>query len=76
MANNFTKKCPNCGTIVGIIERPMGVPGGKDRENADCPICGKVLYSGMTDGWFDTSIVSINDTIEPYKSEYLLSVNL
>ena len=54
----------------------MGVPGGKDRENADCPICGKVLYSGMTDGWFDTSIVSINDTIEPYKSEYLLSVNL
>lgn len=76
MANNFTKKCPNCGTIVGFIERPMGVPGGKDRENADCPICGKVFYSGMTDGWFDTSIVSINDTIEPNKSEYLLSVNL
>lgn len=48
-----------------------GVPGGKEREEADCPICREVLYSRMTDGWFDTSVVSIKDTIEPYKSEYL-----
>jgi len=47
------------------------VPGGKEREEADCPICREVLYSRMTDGWFDTSVVSIKDTIEPYKSEYL-----
>lgn len=49
----------------------MEVPGGKERKDVDCPICREVLYFRMTDGWFDTSVVSIKDTIEPYKSEYL-----
>ena len=34
MARNFEVKCPNCGTLVAVIERPMGVPGGKEREEA------------------------------------------
>ena len=64
-------RCEKCGTIVGVVERPMGVPGGKEREEANCPICGNEVYSGMTDGWIDTSVVSIDETIEPYKSNYL-----
>lgn len=71
MSWNLKEKCPTCGTIVGISERPMGVPGGKEREEAGCPVCGTVVFSAMTDGWFDTSVVSIDETIEPYKTDYL-----
>ena len=71
MARNFKIKCPKCSTIVSIIERSMGFAGGKEREEANCPICDEVLYSGMTDGCFNTSIVSVDETKEPYKSMYL-----
>ena len=49
----------------------MGVPGGKEREEACCPVCGNLIYSGVTDGWYDTSIVSLDDTEEFYKRIYL-----
>ena len=26
-------RCEKCGTIVGVVERPMGVPGGKEGGN-------------------------------------------
>lgn len=74
MAINFEVKCPCCGTLVGVIERPMGVPGGKDSEEANCPLCNTVVYKGMTDGWFDTSVVSIEGTAEPYRSKYLSQI--
>lgn len=76
MARCFEIKCPCCGTLVGVIERPMGVPGGKDREEAVCPLCKEVVYEGMTDGWFDTGVASIKDTIEPYKGKYLSQIRL
>jgi hypothetical protein len=44
----------------------MGVPGGKDTEEAYCPICGTLLYTAMTDGWFEKSVVS-PPTKSPYK---------
>lgn len=68
MARNFEVKCPSCGTLVAVIERPMGVPGGKEREEANCPVCGEIVYTGITDGWFNTDVVSIEETVEPYKS--------
>jgi len=58
MPYNFTEKCPNCGVLVAIVEYPMGVPGGKEREEANCPNCGETLFSAMTDGWFSTEVVS------------------
>lgn len=75
MARNFEVKCPNCGTLVGVIERPMGVPGGKECEEANCPVCCEIIYTGMTDGWFDTAVVSIEETLEPFKSKYLSQIN-
>lgn len=68
MAYNHNVKCPNCGTIVGVIERPMGVPGGKEREEASCPVCHEIIYSAITDGWFDTTVISMDETIELYKN--------
>ena len=67
MSWNFSIKCPCCGTIVGVVEQPMGVPGGKEREEANCPICREVVFSAMIDGWFNTTIISMDETIELYK---------
>ena len=33
----------------------MGVAGGKDKEDIDCPWCRKTVDQKMTDGWFVTS---------------------
>ena len=35
-------------------EVPMGVAGGKDSEDIDCPWCGNTVDKKMTDGWFET----------------------
>ena len=67
MAHSYEKECPNCGALVYIHVMPMGVPGGKDKEEAYCPICGTLLYSAMTDGWFNTNVVS-PPTKKPYKN--------
>ena len=32
-------KCPHCGATIKVSEYRMGVPGGKEREEAVCPIC-------------------------------------
>ena len=71
--SSFTKKCNNCGTIISVIEHPMGVPGGKEREEAYCPVCGNIIYSAITDGWFDVGVVSLENTKEPYKQTYLVT---
>jgi hypothetical protein len=43
--------CPRCNARVLIIEEPMGVPGGKDREYVHCPACHQTnIYSDVTDG--------------------------
>lgn len=57
MAHSHNKQCPTCGAVIFIQEMPMGVPGGKEKEEAYCPICGTLLYEAMTDGRFECSIV-------------------
>lgn len=64
-------KCPRCGASIKVSEYRMGVPGGKEREEAICPICKNVLFSEVTDGWFDVSITSTEYLVEPYRSLYL-----
>ena len=59
---------PNLRAVIYIQEMPMGVPGGKDTEEAYCPICGTLLYKAMTDGWYEKSVVS-PPTKAPYKKE-------
>ena len=57
MAHSHDKECPTCGAIIHIHVTPMGVPGGKEKEEAYCPICRTLLYTAMTDGWFDCSVI-------------------
>ena len=63
MARNFETKCENCDAKVHILEFPMGVPGGKDKESVDCPSCGCKIYEAMTDGWFVATLID-NTPIE------------
>ena len=55
MAWNYDQTCPACGKKFHVQEFPMGVAGGKDKEDIDCPWCGKTVDQKMTDGWFVTS---------------------
>ena len=55
MARNYDQTCPFCGKEFHVHEFPMGVPGGKDKEDIDCPYCHKTVDQKMTDGWFDIS---------------------
>lgn len=36
----------------------MGVPGGKEREEGHCPICGELVISEMTDGFVYVDLVA------------------
>ena len=64
MSYNFTELCSKCGALVRIIEHPMEVPGGKEREVANCPNCNEILFSAMIDGCFSTSIIRVNQLSE------------
>ncbi len=57
-ARKFITQCDNCKKYVHVLEFPMGVPGGKEREEARCPNCSNVVYEAMTDGYFNATIVS------------------
>ncbi|MFP4132615.1 MAG: hypothetical protein ACLFRN_00315 [Halothece sp.] len=51
-------ECPNCGVKLKVVETPMGVPGGKTREEAFCPKCRTVVANTVTDGFLDAYLVS------------------
>ena len=54
-------KCKKCGklfdyTIVGTI-----YPGGKEREDIDCPYCGETNSSEMTSAFIQTYKIDEDD---------------
>lgn len=63
--------CAVCGTKINIIEVHETLLGGKDLEEANCPVCGNVVHSSIINGYFKTQVDSMENTIEPYKSKWL-----
>jgi uncharacterized protein with PIN domain len=51
MPFNYETECEKCNTRLKIVETPMNVPGGKEREEAPCPNCGHIVASHMTSGF-------------------------
>lgn len=70
MKTSFTKICPKCNTLVCITEVGEKYPA-KTYDHYYCPVCGDSLGQKNTMYFFDESVVSLENTIEPYKSEYL-----
>lgn len=53
----YDRKCEKCGANVRITVTSMGVPGGKDKEQAYCPKCNFLISEHMTDGFVRTDII-------------------
>ena len=64
MSYYFTELCLNCGVLLRIIEYPMEMPGGKEREVANCPNCNENPFSAMIDGCLSTSIIKVKQLSE------------
>jgi transposase-like protein len=47
-------KCKKCGKEFTYEVTSMNVPGGKDKENIDCPYCGETNGTVMTSGFVYT----------------------
>ena len=61
-------KCEKCGTLVRVTEENVIMPY-KTKEYAYCPICGKIIYEHNSRGDFESEVVSMDETMEPYKSK-------
>ena len=61
MAESYKENCPICGKVFLVQELPMGVPGGKEREEYFCPYCHKEAGYIITDGFVRTSKIEENE---------------
>jgi len=59
MGYHYETTCKECGIDIIITERPMGVPGGKEQEQAYCPKCNALIAEHMTDGFIDASLRTV-----------------
>lgn len=51
-------ECSICGVRLKTCVRGMGVPGGQEREEGFCPVCGALVISEMTDGFVFVELLS------------------
>lgn len=58
MGLSYDSECNKCGAKVRVVERPMGVPGGKEKEQGYCPKCGDLVAEWMTDGFIDVHLIA------------------
>lgn len=50
----YEMTCPECGKKFLVQVSTMGVPGGKEREDVDCPYCHANNGYRMTSGFVNT----------------------
>jgi len=53
---SYETECYGCKTKLVVIDRSMGVPGGQEMEEGDCPLCGTVVARFMTDGYISVKL--------------------
>lgn len=58
MGWDYETECTKCRTKLRISERSMGIPGGKEKEQAYCPKCGELVAEHMTDGFIDAHLIA------------------
>ena len=63
-------KCEKCHTLVEVLEVNVFMPY-KTTETAECPVCGEIIYKRNSRGDFESRVISLEETLEPYKSKYL-----
>lgn len=58
MSQSYESECPSCTSKVKITERPMGVPGGMEKEQGYCPKCKTLVAEFMTDGFINVDLIN------------------
>lgn len=53
-AENYRLLCKKCGKYFEVHITSMAVPGGKDKEEVNCPYCYTEAEARMTDGFVYT----------------------
>lgn len=51
-------QCPECSTVFEVIWLGGEVPGGKEREDIDCPNCGETVDTEVTSAVITTRAVT------------------
>ena len=76
MANGYTEQytCPICGTRFKAIVI-TGIQPFKTKETIECPVCGEEVDHKNITGDIECEVISLENTIEPYKSDYLKRTN-
>ena len=71
MASTYYEEvtCPKCHTRVRVKITNGGYPM-RTTEVANCPVCWEELFHKNITGDIEESIISFEETIEPYLSEY------
>jgi len=54
----FEVTCDKCHANILISENESGIDGGKEKEIAKCPKCNAIVHEGMTNGFFETKLLS------------------
>lgn len=71
MATSYIKDvtCPKCHTKVKV-KVTNGIYPMRTTEIANCPVCWEELFHENITGDIEESILSLEDTIEPYLTIY------
>lgn len=71
MASDYFENvtCPKCHTKVRV-RVTNGIYPMRSTDVANCPVCREELFHKNITGNIEESVLSLEDTIEPYLSEY------
>lgn len=69
----FYERCPVCKTYLRVEERENHWAARND-DPVYCPVCGKLLKHTNTMFDIDEYVESLDETIEPYKSDYFKKI--
>lgn len=70
MRHNKTTECPNCKTVYEVREEGTRFPW-IEREEYHCPVCGELGGTMKTHFNLEEKVISLENTIEDYKSQYV-----
>ena len=72
MASHYSEQytCPRCKTLFEA-EFITGIQPYKTKEPIDCPVCWENVSHKNITGDVECRVISLENTIEPYKSNYL-----
>lgn len=70
MHSSFVVTCPKCNTVFRVKEIGEKYPA-KCYDPYYCPVCYEIVGYKNTMYFYEEEVISLDDTKEPFKTEYL-----